>query len=123
MPCGYVGDPATTRRRFTPRRHTCGHLPLGGAGRGPTVSIRPCDPLRRARCTPSPRVLSAPPVLRSLPLYAYPLRTILVYDFTLGPGAHGLLIERQEEMWSFADMIAGAFFRLSCLLTRGRVRP
>lgn len=83
--------------------------------------------------------------LRSIPSYTYPLRTILVYDFALGRGARGLLIDRQEEMWSFGDMLAHApfpvgwlyrdvfrpasgrfftaFFRLSCALSAGRVRP
>src|SRR5262249_12716076 len=44
--------------------------------------------------------------LRSLPGYTYPLRTILAYDFMLGEGERGLLVHRQEEMWSFGDMIA-----------------
>jgi hypothetical protein len=41
-------------------------------------------------------------------LYTYPLRTILVYDFTLERGADGRvqpLIHFHEEMWSLADMI------------------
>ncbi|RKG82376.1 hypothetical protein [Corallococcus terminator] len=43
-------------------------------------------------------------------LYTYPLRTILVFDFTLQRGEDGgealPLIHAHEEMWSFADMIA-----------------
>ncbi|WP_224361561.1 hypothetical protein [Hyalangium versicolor] len=44
-------------------------------------------------------------------LYTYPLRTILVYDFTLeSPPTPGQdirpLIHAHEEMWSFGDMIA-----------------
>ncbi|MGZ3457517.1 MAG: hypothetical protein ACXU86_03325 [Archangium sp.] len=44
-------------------------------------------------------------------LYVYPLRTILVYDFTLpSPAAAGgdvkPLIHAHEEMWSLGDMIA-----------------
>lgn len=44
-------------------------------------------------------------------LYTYPLRTILVYDFTLAsrpaPGEDVRpLIHAHEEMWSFGDMIA-----------------
>jgi hypothetical protein len=38
------------------------------------------------------------------PLLTYPLRTILVYDFTLTE-AGGFLIHRHEEMWSLGDMI------------------
>ncbi len=41
-------------------------------------------------------------------LFTYPLRTILVYDFTLpqgDPTAPPLLIHAHEEMWSLADMI------------------
>jgi hypothetical protein len=40
-------------------------------------------------------------------LYTYPLRTILVYDFTLTSRAGGLqpLIHAHEEMWSLGDMI------------------
>jgi hypothetical protein len=45
-------------------------------------------------------------------LFTFPLRTILVYHFTVtDPGKTGgqpkFLIERHEEMWSFADLIAG----------------
>jgi hypothetical protein len=42
-------------------------------------------------------------------LYTYPLRTILVYDFTLERRADGSfqpLIHFHEEMWSLGDMIA-----------------
>ncbi len=45
--------------------------------------------------------------LRQLVVYTYPLRTTLVYDFTLTEG-EGLQITRLEEMWSFGDMIASA---------------
>ena len=39
------------------------------------------------------------------PSFTYPLRTILVFDFTLSDG--GLpLIHAHEEMWSIADMVA-----------------
>jgi hypothetical protein len=40
------------------------------------------------------------------PLLSYPLRTFLVYEFTLLPKAPGFLIHRHEEMWSLGDMIA-----------------
>jgi hypothetical protein len=43
--------------------------------------------------------------LRQLGFYTYPLRTILVYDFTLAEDGKGLQITRLEEMWSFGDMI------------------
>ncbi len=46
--------------------------------------------------------------LRQIPFYTYPLRTILVYDLTLGEGGAGLQITKLEEMWSFGDMIANA---------------
>jgi hypothetical protein len=68
-----------------------------------------------------------------------------VYAFTLGQGERGMVVTRQEEMWSWGDMIANApllvgwfyrhvsrplagrfftqFFRLACVLTGGRVRP
>jgi hypothetical protein len=44
------------------------------------------------------------------PLYTYPLRTILAYDFTVtAPGSGGddarFRIHAHEEMWSFGDMI------------------
>ena len=43
------------------------------------------------------------------PLFTYPLRTLLVYEFTLlEAGADGevrFLIHEHEEMWSFGDMI------------------
>ena len=45
--------------------------------------------------------------LRQLRFYTYPLRTILVYDFTLFPDGV-LLIEKLEELWSYGDMIANA---------------
>lgn len=42
------------------------------------------------------------------PWYTYPLRTILIYDFSV-TDAHksppGILIHAHEEMWSLADMI------------------
>jgi hypothetical protein len=43
------------------------------------------------------------------PLFTYPLRTILVYDFALSGGQAsnpGVLIRAHEEMWSVADMLA-----------------
>ncbi len=50
--------------------------------------------------------------------FTYPLRTFLVYDFTLtgGPAAPQVLIHAHEEMWSLGDMIAalpgaGRFYR------------
>jgi hypothetical protein len=79
--------------------------------------------------------------LRQLGFYTYPLRTILVYDFVLTGGEPEIRIEKLEEMWSFADMIANAplvgwfydrvfrrasgyfftaFFWLSCALARRR---
>ena len=49
------------------------------------------------------------------PLYSYPLRTFLVYEFTVAPGSGHFTIQRHEEMWSLGDMIAavplaGAFY-------------
>jgi hypothetical protein len=46
--------------------------------------------------------------LRQLRFYTYPLRTTLVYDFAVLSEAPGLRIDKLEEMWSFADMIANA---------------
>ena len=43
--------------------------------------------------------------LNQLVVYTYPLRTILVYDFVLTGGGESFLVTRQEEMWSFGDMI------------------
>ena len=40
------------------------------------------------------------------PLYSYPLRTFLVYEFTVDPGTNRFTIQRHEEMWSLGDMIA-----------------
>ncbi len=79
--------------------------------------------------------------LRQIPLYTYPLRTILVYDFALTEDG-GLQIKRLEEMWSFGDMVERApflvgrfydavfrpaavrvltaLFRLACALFEGR---
>lgn len=68
------------------------------------------------------------------PLLVYPLRTILVYEFTLVQPADGgapplPVIHRHEEMWSFADMLAampglGAFYSkvFRPLFTRGFLR-
>ncbi len=46
--------------------------------------------------------------LRYVPFYPYPLRTILVYRFTLDApnDPSRLQIDFHEEMWSLADMIA-----------------
>jgi hypothetical protein len=44
--------------------------------------------------------------LKSLVVYTYPLRTVLVYDFTLTDDGRGLSITRIEEMWSFGDLFA-----------------
>ncbi|HRI65574.1 MAG TPA: hypothetical protein PK156_15100 [Polyangium sp.] len=44
--------------------------------------------------------------LRSLIIYTYPLRTMLVYDFELKSEEPGLTITRIEELWSFGDLIA-----------------
>jgi hypothetical protein len=38
-------------------------------------------------------------------LYTYPLRTMLVYEFTVEPPPVRFLIHHHEEMWSLADMI------------------
>ncbi|XYI02655.1 hypothetical protein ACMHYB_24030 [Sorangium sp. So ce1128] len=46
--------------------------------------------------------------LRQLRVYTYPLRTLLVYDFVMTKGGEGFEITRQEEMWSFGDMIQNA---------------
>lgn len=46
--------------------------------------------------------------LRSVPHYTYPLRTILVYDFTLSADGQSFQITRLEEMWSYADLLENA---------------
>jgi hypothetical protein len=43
--------------------------------------------------------------LNQLVVYTYPLRTILVYEFTVAPDGEGLQIHSLEEMWSFGDLI------------------
>jgi hypothetical protein len=43
--------------------------------------------------------------LNQLVVYTYPLRTILVYEFTMMPDGERLQITSLEEMWSFGDMI------------------
>lgn len=43
--------------------------------------------------------------LRTVPYYSYPLRTMLVYDFTLIDGGRNFLITRQEEIWSYGDLL------------------
>ena len=43
--------------------------------------------------------------LNQLVVYTYPLRTILVYEFTVGPRGEDLQIHSLEEMWSFGDLI------------------
>lgn len=45
--------------------------------------------------------------LRTVPYYTYPLRTILVYDFTLAPDG-SFQVTRLEEMWSYADLLENA---------------
>jgi hypothetical protein len=54
--------------------------------------------------------------LRQLVFYTYPLRTILVFDFTLRDGE--IQVHRLEEMWSFGDMIANAPLFIGRLYTR-----
>lgn len=44
--------------------------------------------------------------LRSLRFYAYPLRTTLVYDFTLAAGGRTFLVTRIDEIWSLGDLLA-----------------
>lgn len=46
--------------------------------------------------------------LRTVPHYTYPLRTILVYDFVLLDGGTRFQITRQEEMWSYGDLLENA---------------
>jgi len=46
--------------------------------------------------------------LRSLRVYSYPLRTILVYEFVLTQGGCSLEITSQEEMWSVGDLAQNA---------------
>lgn len=46
--------------------------------------------------------------LRTVPGYTYPLRTILVYDFVLLDGGTRFQITRQEEMWSYGDLLENA---------------
>jgi hypothetical protein len=43
--------------------------------------------------------------LNQLVVYTYPLRTILVYEFTILPDGNRLQITSLEEMWSFGDLI------------------
>jgi hypothetical protein len=43
--------------------------------------------------------------LNQLVVYTYPLRTILVYEFTMTPDGQRLQITSLEEMWSFGDLI------------------
>jgi hypothetical protein len=43
--------------------------------------------------------------LNQLVVYTYPLRTILVYEFTMLPDGQRLQITSLEEMWSFGDLI------------------
>jgi hypothetical protein len=43
--------------------------------------------------------------LKGLVVYTYPLRTILVYEFTMLPDGQRLQITSLEEMWSFGDLI------------------
>jgi hypothetical protein len=44
--------------------------------------------------------------LRSLRVYTYPLRTILVYDFVMTDGGRSFLVTRLDEMWSFGDLFS-----------------
>ena len=81
--------------------------------------------------------------LRSIPGYAYPLRTMLVYRFRLD-AAGKLCITEIEEIWALGDLLENAplgigalydrvfrpvsgalflgFFWLTTVLRRGRVR-
>jgi hypothetical protein len=43
--------------------------------------------------------------LNQLVVYTYPLRTQLVYEFTITPDGDRLQITSLEEMWSFGDLI------------------
>lgn len=43
--------------------------------------------------------------LNQLVVYTYPLRTQLVYEFTIPPNGGPLQITSLEEMWSFGDLI------------------
>ncbi|MEP7124772.1 MAG: hypothetical protein ABJE95_27840 [Byssovorax sp.] len=43
--------------------------------------------------------------LNQLVIYTYPLRTMLVYEFTMLPDGQRLQITSLEEMWSFGDLI------------------
>lgn len=43
--------------------------------------------------------------LNQLVVYTYPLRTILVYEFTILPDGQRLQVTSLEEMWSFGDLI------------------
>jgi hypothetical protein len=43
--------------------------------------------------------------LRSLRFYTYPLRTTLVYDFTMAAGGRTFLVTRIDEMWSLGDLL------------------
>jgi hypothetical protein len=44
--------------------------------------------------------------LRSIPFYTYPLRTTLVYDFTLTDGNRSFQITKVDEIWSAGDLLA-----------------
>jgi hypothetical protein len=82
--------------------------------------------------------------LGSVPGYSYPLRTVLVYEFTLREDG-AVRIESIEELWPLGDLFANAplglgklygrlfrtvsglgflgFFWLTTVLRKGRVRP
>lgn len=80
--------------------------------------------------------------LRSFVVYTYPLRTTLVYEFTLRRGGAGFVVHRLNEMWSLGDLLNnipglgrlydlgrfgwglffGVAFRISCAIAT-RVRP
>lgn len=80
--------------------------------------------------------------LRQLVVYTYPLRTILVYEFSLAGDPPRPMIHRIEEMWSLGDLVANlpvigriydsrrwgwgalfvALFRASCAVAT-RLRP
>jgi hypothetical protein len=81
--------------------------------------------------------------LRSVPGYSYPLRTVLIYEFTLREDG-AVRITSIEELWPLGDLLANAplglgalygrvfrtvsgigflaFFRLATVLRGGRVR-
>lgn len=80
--------------------------------------------------------------LRQLGFYTYPLRTLLVFEFSWAETEEGFVVTRVEEMWSLGDLFAnlpvigriydvgrrawgrlfGALFAASCAIVT-RLRP